>query len=68
MVMALATIKKYCRWCSGTKADHAVDQPWTRRCMGFQPQPAPSCRVCGSGFDPGKSGRDDCCYRHRLDS
>jgi hypothetical protein len=56
---------RFCRWCGNTKADHA--QRWSR-CYGFSPQPPPSCRVCGSGFDPAKSGREDCCYRHRLDS
>lgn len=67
MVMDLKTIKKYCRWCGNLKEDHRPDG-YSRRCYGFTPGDTPSCRVCGSGFDPGKSGRDDCCYRHRMDS
>ena len=59
-------MKLYCQYCGNTKADHG--KPWSRCRYGFYPQSKPTCRVCGSGFDPAKSGRDDCCYRHRLDS
>jgi len=55
----------FCRYCGNTKADHA--QSWSR-CYGYAAPYKPSCRVCGSGFDPSKSGRSDCCYRHRNDS
>lgn len=66
MATDYATMKRFCRWCGNTKDWHSnrASRCW----MGFEPQPKPSCRVCGSGFDPGKSGRDDCCYRHRMDS
>jgi transposase-like protein len=56
---------KYCLWCGNTKTDHG---PRMSRWHTFQPQPGPKCRVCGSGFNPAKSGREDCCYRHRMDS
>jgi hypothetical protein len=65
--MNLATLRTFCRWCGNTKADHQPGRN-NRRCYGFQPNLAPSCRVCGKGFDPAKSGREDCCYRHRMDS
>jgi RNA polymerase subunit RPABC4/transcription elongation factor Spt4 len=58
---------KFCRWCGNTKADHRPGG-YSSRCYGFSPTPKPTCRVCGSGFDPNKSGREDCCYRHRMDS
>jgi hypothetical protein len=57
------THASFCRWCGNRRADHP-----SRRCTRFVPQPPPSCRVCGGGFDPAKSGREDCCYRHRMDS
>lgn len=56
----------FCRWCGNGKDWHR--NPASRCRMGFSPSPKPKCRVCGSGFDPAKSGRDDCCYRHRMDS
>lgn len=59
---------RYCRWCGRTKARHARHADAWANCWHFQPQDKPTCRVCGSGFDPRKSGREDCCYRHRLDS
>jgi hypothetical protein len=63
------TASRFCRWCGNTKSDHAARRGAGVGCwMGFQPQPRPTCRVCGKDFDPAKSGRDDCCYRHRLDS
>lgn len=65
MTLSAAQLAKFCRWCGNIKADH--DKPWSR-CYGFERTPKPQCRVCGSGFDPAKSGREDCCYRHRLDS
>jgi hypothetical protein len=55
----------FCRWCGNTREWHRTGRS---RCYGFQPQPKPKCRVCGGGFDPAKSGREDCCYRHRMDS
>jgi len=57
--------KRWCLYCGNTKADHT--KPWNR-CSYFVASPGPTCRVCGSGFDPAKSGRDDCCYRHRMDA
>lgn len=63
--MNLATIKSFCTYCGNTKRDHS--QPWSR-CYGFVAKSAPKCRVCGKGFDPAKSGRDDCCTRHANDS
>jgi len=54
----------FCRYCGNRKADHS--KSWSR-CYGFEAK-RPTCRVCGGGFDPAKSGRSDCCYRHRLDS
>jgi hypothetical protein len=65
--MDYATMKQFCKWCGNTKDYHEPGRN-NRRCYGFEPTPKPNCRVCGSGFDPGKSGRDDCCYRHRMDS
>lgn len=65
-MMSLREIRSFCRWCGNTKEYHR--RPTSRCRMGFSPQDAPSCRVCGKGFDPAKSGREDCCYRHRLDS
>lgn len=56
---------RYCLYCGNTKADH--EKPWST-CSGFHPQPKPTCRVCGSTFNPAKSGRSDCCYKHRMDS
>jgi hypothetical protein len=55
----------YCRYCGNSKADHS--QTWSR-CYGYVAKDKPTCRVCGSGFDPAKSGREDCCSRHRNDS
>ena len=66
MTIPYAMMKKWCRWCGNYKEDHG--KPGTRWCSGFVPMEKPKCRVCGSGFDPAKSGREDCCYRHRLDS
>lgn len=66
MATDYATMKKFCKWCGNYKQDHG--KPGYHRCYGFEATPKPNCRVCGSGFDPGKSGRDDCCYRHRMDS
>ena len=56
----------FCRWCGMTKGWHRNNPSDCR--MGFSPQPKPSCRVCGKTFNPASSGRDDCCYRHRMDS
>jgi hypothetical protein len=53
----------YCRYCGNRRSDHP-----STRCYGFVAQDRPTCRVCGGRFDPAKSGRSDCCYRHRLDS
>ena len=55
---------RYCVWCGNTKKWHGLGY----RCVVFVPQSPPKCRVCGSGFNPAKSGREDCCYRHRMDS
>lgn len=54
---------KYCRYCGDRREYHP-----TGRCYRFVATPKPTCRVCGSGFNPAKSGRDDCCYRHRMDA
>jgi hypothetical protein len=59
---------RFCRNCGNTRADHRETVGSWRRCYGFEPTPKPTCRVCGKSFDPAKSGREDCCYRHRFDS
>lgn len=65
-MMGYAEMKQFCKWCGNRKGDHG--KPGYARCYGFQPTEKPACRVCGGRFDPAKSGREDCCYRHRLDS
>lgn len=63
----MAYSPRFCRWCGNYREDHAPGRN-NRRCYGFQPMEKPSCRVCGGRFNPAKSGREDCCYRHRMDS
>lgn len=59
---------KYCKYCGNYKSDHEEGGASWRRCYGFVPMEKPACRVCGGRFNPAKSGREDCCYRHRFDS
>jgi hypothetical protein len=68
MTTDYATMKQFCRWCGNTKEHHDKRLTPFSRCYGFEATPKPMCRVCGKAFDPAKSGRDDCCYRHRMDS